>query len=513
MAQTVTLYIEDAEIKLLVCNGKQIVKWASLMIDPKLVRDGVILDEETVAREIKKLFETTGTKDKKVIAALSGLNSVFRIITLPAAVPQSILDEAIENEAQRVLPVSIDQVYLSYQRISYDKEESHYFLVAHPKNSTDALIRTINSAGLKPQSMDLAPLALARCANEPKAVIVNSWLTYVDIIVMSESIPQVIRTLSLPTDSVALEDKLPLISEEIVRTIAFYNTSFASKALDAATPLLVCGDLTYNEEKLKEILGVLEHPIVQLTPPFPFAPDFPSCQYMVNAGMFLKGRLPKNGENHYSIVEIDALPKAYQPPSFSLKRVFSIVAVFVALMALVLGGIMLWNAYNKTAKLQNDYNLLQAEIASLNSDITALGAESDALNSESESIAAEVTAKSQEALYRQELINIQIENNLEPIEDAETAALMQRLLDAITISMEKTNSDMGIITGLSEDIIDVTLITYTVDEATISGIAASEKSVFEYADALQNSGQFSTVLISSISNETNTLIFQIKLLW
>jgi type IV pilus assembly protein PilM len=258
MAQTVTLYIEDAEIKLLVCNGKQIVKWASLMIDPKLVRDGVILDEETVAREIKKLFETTGTKDKKVIAALSGLNSVFRIITLPATVPQSILDEAIENEAQRVLPVSIDQVYLSYQRISYDKEESHYFLVAHPKNSTDALIRTINSAGLKPQSMDLAPLALARCANEPKAVIVNSWLTYVDIIVMSESIPQVIRTLSLPTDSVALEDKLPLISEEIVRTIAFYNTSFASKALDAATPLLVCGDLTYNEEKLKEILGVLE---------------------------------------------------------------------------------------------------------------------------------------------------------------------------------------------------------------------------------------------------------------
>ncbi len=174
---------------------------------------------------------------------------------------------------------------------------------------------------------------------------------------------------------------------------------------------------------------------------------------------------------------------------------------------------MLWNAYNKTAKLQNDYNLLQAKIASLNSDITALGAESDALNSESESIAAEVTAKSQEALYRQELINIQIENNLEPIEDAETAILMQRLLDAITISMGKTNSDMGIITGLSEDIIDVTLITYTVDEATISGIAASEESVFKYADALENSGQFSTVLISSISNEINTFSFQIKLLW
>ncbi len=58
------------------------------------------------------------------------------------------------------------------------------------------------------QYLDLAPLALARCANQPKAVIVNSWLTYVDIIVMVGGLPQVIRSLSLPTDSTELDEKL-----------------------------------------------------------------------------------------------------------------------------------------------------------------------------------------------------------------------------------------------------------------------------------------------------------------
>jgi type IV pilus assembly protein PilM len=100
---TVTLYIEDAEIKLLVNKGKEVSKWASLILDPKLVRDGVIQDEKQVSLEIKELLNVTGVDAKKVNVALSGLNSIFRIITLPAAVSQSMIEEAIMNEAQRVL--------------------------------------------------------------------------------------------------------------------------------------------------------------------------------------------------------------------------------------------------------------------------------------------------------------------------------------------------------------------------------------------------------------------------
>jgi type IV pilus assembly protein PilM len=183
------LYIEDTEIKLLVTSGKQVEKWASLLLEPKLVRDGVIIDEERVAEGIKTMFKLEGIGSNKVVVGLGGLNSIFRVISLPE-ISQAMLPEAVINEAGRVIPVPLDMVYLSYQQIPSPKGETHLFLVAYPRNSTDALIRTLIKAGLKPQVMDLAPLALCRCANVPRAVIINSWLTYLDIVVMSDSMPQ-----------------------------------------------------------------------------------------------------------------------------------------------------------------------------------------------------------------------------------------------------------------------------------------------------------------------------------
>ena len=103
MATQVSLYIEDTEIKLLVTKGKQVDKWASLLLEPGLVNDGIILDEEQVAEKIKELFHLQKVKQKKVIAALSGLNSIFRIISLPE-LPKKLVPEAVMNEANRVIP-------------------------------------------------------------------------------------------------------------------------------------------------------------------------------------------------------------------------------------------------------------------------------------------------------------------------------------------------------------------------------------------------------------------------
>ena len=67
MAKKVTLYIEDTDIKLLVAKGDQVEKWASLLLEPSLVRDGVILDEDKVADSIKTLLKLGGVGKKKVV--------------------------------------------------------------------------------------------------------------------------------------------------------------------------------------------------------------------------------------------------------------------------------------------------------------------------------------------------------------------------------------------------------------------------------------------------------------
>lgn len=513
MANTVTLYIEDEEIKLLVANGRQITKWASQIIPQKMVRDGIILDTDAVAGEIKNLFEFTNVKENRVLVALSGVNSIFRIITLPAGVPKSILDEAIANEAQRILPISIDQVYLNYQKISSNKDESYYYLAAHAKKSTDAIIKTMHAAGLKIESLDLAPLALARCVNEPKAVIVNSWLTYLDIVIINERIPQVIRTISLPTDSTDIEVKLPLIGEEILRTVSFYNSSFPGKSLDSSTPVLVCGDISASRENINVIENILENPVNRLMPPFKVNPEFSSDQYMVNLGMLMKGYVQRGGKEHYSIININAIPQAPRPPSFNLKRVLIPVAFFAALLVLCWEGAMLWNSLNTTSRLQGDYNLLQSRIDSMNSDINNMKIESSLLDAMVKALELDIIDKSAAVADTQQLLDEQVKINQEPVEYAETAAQMQQLFAIVTTAMEKINIDLNIITGIDGSAINLTDISYAPGEAFVSGAAANEESILSFARYLKDNDQFIKVDITGISFENSLYKFSIKMTW
>ncbi|MBA7702874.1 hypothetical protein ES703_111649 [subsurface metagenome] len=112
----VTLFIEDSSIKLLVAKGQRVDKWAKLPLEPGLVSDGLILDEPQVANKVREILKLQGVRTSTVIAALSGFNSVYRLISLPE-LPPAILPEAVRQEASRVIPVPIDEVYLSYQTI------------------------------------------------------------------------------------------------------------------------------------------------------------------------------------------------------------------------------------------------------------------------------------------------------------------------------------------------------------------------------------------------------------
>jgi len=84
MAKTVaTLYVTDEAIDLLVVDGKRIKKWASLHLEPGLVSQGLVQDEARVADGIDKVFALAKARKRRVIAGLSGLNSIYRLISLP----------------------------------------------------------------------------------------------------------------------------------------------------------------------------------------------------------------------------------------------------------------------------------------------------------------------------------------------------------------------------------------------------------------------------------------------
>jgi len=467
--KVVTLFIDDTNIRLLVASGKQVQKWARLPLEPGLVRDGVILDEAQVADRLKELFKLSKVTAKKVIAGLSGLNSLYRLITLPE-LPEAVQAEAVRHEARRVIPVSLDQVYLAYQSLPAPKGETHLFLVAFPRNAADALTRTLHQAGVEPYLMDLAPLALCRNADEPRAIIINAWAANLDIIVMVDRVPQVIRSLSLPGEATSLSEMLPAINEELERTIAFYNTSHQGKPLDSTVPILVSGDLAEAPESWQLLAGKSNYSVSILPSPLQSPEGFNPSQFMVNIGLALKELLVEKKEVNFSLVNLNAVPKVYLP-----KAKLPVAGILIPI-AIAIAGIGL---------LFYTWSLLQNSMA-----------QTDVLSTQL------ISAERQVAEHRKEIGPLkeqiaQIEPQITPIEATEV--VLSTTFTTLGEGREQLNSDMSQIVKVLPATVDLTGVNHTGDNVTVSGIAPSEAEIFTYARDLRGSGRFSLVVISAIT--------------
>jgi type IV pilus assembly protein PilM len=363
----VNLYIEDTEVKVLVTSGNRVEKWASLVLDPGMVDQGMIQEPDQVSEAIKKLFDLQKIGRGDVVLGMSGLNSLFRNISIPE-VGKNLIPEAVSNEAARTLPVPMHQIYHTYQILPSAKGELRVFVAAYPRQSTDTLISTVKKAGLRPVVIEPAPLALARCVDLPRAIIVNSWQTFLDIIVMVEQVPQVIRSVSLPIDSPELEDRVPAVVEEVQRTLTFYNASGQGLTLEKTVPIVVSGDLARLEQTWKP-LERLGYPLQTFKPPMDYKPAFNPSQYAVNCGLAMKG---KKTPGNYSIIDINALPESYTGPAFNWGRVLIPVGLVAAAAALG------WQ-YLVVDEMKKEAGRLESQQITVVQDINRIRIENDAL--------------------------------------------------------------------------------------------------------------------------------------
>jgi type IV pilus assembly protein PilM len=460
MAKRVTtLFIRDTSINLLVMKGKQVEKWASLPLEPGLVSHGLIVDEAQVADKVKQLFKQEKVSTEKVITALSGHDSLYRIITLPE-LPEAVLPEAVRREATRTIPTPLEEVYFSYQRLPAPKGEGRIFLVTFPRNLTDALVRTLRQAGVKPYIMDLAPLALCRIPNEPRAIIVNARLDHLDVMVIADRLPQVIRRLSLPTEIESIEENLPLIAEEFNRTVVFYNSSHVEKPLDSTVPVFVCGDLAEAPETWQSVVG----PGYSVSPlPSPVEPPegFNPNEFIVNIGLALKELLPEKEEANFSLVNFNALPEAYLPEHFSIVRVLIPVGIVIGIGLIIYGVILVQNNRANIAALQSQVTFEESSVNQEQSQIAALKVQTGSV----EAVAGELGAR--------------------------------------IIAMERNRAsvyqDIDEIIALANENVQLSTISHGGSSISLRGTAANVGLIYDYARELRDSPRFSRVWVSPVT--------------
>jgi len=472
MAKKVTtLFIRDTSINLLVVKGEQVDKWASAPLEPGLVSQGLIIDEAEVADKLKQLFKETGANTGKVITALSGHDSMYRIITLPE-LPEAVLPEAIRREAKRTIPTPLEEVYFSYQRLpALTKGENRIFLVTFPRNLVDALIRTLRHAGVKPYIMDLAPLALCRIPDEPRAIILNARLDHLDVMVIADRLPQVIRRLSLPTEAESLEEKLPLIAEEFKRTVSFYNSSHIEQPLDSTVPVFISGEPAEALDTWESVVGQTGYSVSLLPSPVEPPEGFNPNDFMVNIGLALRELLSEKAEANFSIVNFNALPEAYVPPSFSILRVLVPVGTIIGVGLIIFAVILVHNT--------------QADIAATNSELS------------------DVNQEIQDHLTAIGNFNTEIE----PIQD--TAGALKNLIGYLEDDRDKIHTDLVQIVNRATGV-NLGSVGYEGNSVSLSGSASDESAIFAYAKSLEDSGRFS-VWVTSITKSGSIFNFKFSL--
>jgi type IV pilus assembly protein PilM len=456
-----TLFIRDTGINLLVMKGEKIEKWATSPLEPGLVSQGLVVDEALVADKVKQIFKETGAKTSKVTIALSGHDSLYRIITLPE-LPDAVLPEAVRREAKRTIPTPLEEVYFSYQRLPSSKGETRVFVATFPRNLVDALVRTLRQAGVKPHVMDLAPLALCRIPNEPRAIIVNARLDHLDVAVLADRLPQVIRRLILPGEAESLEERLPLIAEEFNRTVSFYNSGHMDKPLDTTVPVFVCGELAEKPDTWQSVVGGAGYSVSVLQSPVEVPEGFNPDPFMVNIGLALRDLLVEKEGANFSIVNFNALPEAYVPARFSMVRVLIPVVTAVGIILIILAVILILNGRGQIQTLTSQVTTaeatvaqLQGEVGALKTQVTSTGAAADELNT-----------------------------RLTTMERGRTGVYL----------------DLQEIVDLAEGKVTLGSVSHGGSSITVTGTASNVNSIYGYARALRESPRFSGIWVSKIGS-------------
>jgi len=458
-----TLYINDTSIRLMVTRGRRISKLADAPLDMSLADTSDKVREAELVAKIKQLFKVHKVKAKKVVIGLSGLHCLSRPAVLPH-LPGAMLDEAVMREAKRVLPVPLEQLYISWQIISATEEKMQGFIIAIPRQIADTLLRALHQVGLKPYLMDIKPLALARLVKEATAIVVDAQSREFDIVIMADGVPQPVRTVPFPEESLSLPDKLLIVKDELKRTVQFYNSNNPEKLIQPDVTVFVSGELADEPELYESLAAELGYRVLPLSSPLKCPKQLDPAHYLVNVGLALKELRKEAGP---LLPNLNTLPVPYQPKPFSLGRVMALPATAVAIGLIVLLAMVIQDA--------------AASIGSVHSHLDAANFILQQRQSQKKEMVENIAALEKK------------------VADTEAARnVFTNALDSLDKRGSKINGDLEATVYNLVSGIDLRSISHSGQGLNIQGRSPSEVEVLEYARNLDASGRFSEVTVASI---------------
>jgi type IV pilus assembly protein PilM len=139
-------------------------------IPPAVVSDGEVIDVQTLAEVLQKLF-AEHKLSKQVRIGVANQRIVVRRIDLPPLTEPKEISSAIRFQAPEHIPMPLEQAVLAHHSLGIvqteDGPRTRVVLVAARRDMIDKVLAATRQAGLKPVGIDLSAFAMIRALHRP----------------------------------------------------------------------------------------------------------------------------------------------------------------------------------------------------------------------------------------------------------------------------------------------------------------------------------------------------------
>lgn len=186
--------------------GKQpatLVRMGEVPLPAGAVRDGEVEDQGAVSEALRRLWAETRFSTRDVNIGVGNQRVVVRELDLPW-MPLAQIRASLPYHVQELIPMSTDEALLDYYPTGEGQGPTgrvvHGMLVAATRDTVNANVMAVESAGLRPQMVDLNPFALLRAvargdlaSRTVAAVEIGARITQVAI--SAAGVPRFVRML------------------------------------------------------------------------------------------------------------------------------------------------------------------------------------------------------------------------------------------------------------------------------------------------------------------------------
>ena len=217
--------------------------------NPQLARNLLGERKDIYKNAIRSFFSEVGFSTPDVILGLTDANVFMRIITMPV-MNDNDLKNTILYEAEQYIPLPLDQVNVSFQKIDdmiNDPQKMQVQLVAAKVDKLREYVELARGSNLIPRAIEPETMAITRALIDPNddsgSIIIDMGFSTSIVIVVYKGVVFFTRTIPVGGDLItkALQQKLNIEyfqAEEYKKTYGLDSSHFEGKIYEIIKPII-----------------------------------------------------------------------------------------------------------------------------------------------------------------------------------------------------------------------------------------------------------------------------------